>query len=446
MFRKYEQIIQKWVETSSNALLVYGARQVGKTYLIREMLKRNNISYFEVNLVEQTKLCQSLRQIDDAREIEEKLSLYSDVPLKEKESVIFIDEVQQWPEIITKIKFLVDQGTYRYILSGSNLGVELKGIKSIPVGYVQQFQMYPMDFTEFSLALGIKNTDWDYLEECLDTKKPVDEILHGKMMKYYRYYLISGGMPAVVETFRTKHTLMATNQEQQNIINQYKADFVKYEAEDKKLKIISVYEAIPSQLNKQDCRFNFTYLNKELKFDRYENSFLWLKDASVALPVYIANDPKQPLEMSKSTNKFKLFQSDVGLLTSCFSQECRMDILENNENVDINCGAIFENYVAQEFTAHGLKPYYYKKTDIGEIDFLVEIDNSVIPIEVKSGKNYKVHKSLNTLMSKKEYTFKRAYVLCIGNIETEDRITYVPIYMTGLISKNNEDEGCFELI
>lgn len=410
------------------------------------MLKRNKTSFFKINLLEQTKLCNILRQTDDAREIEEKLSLYSDTPLKEKESVIFFDEIQQWLEIITKVKFFVDKGTYRYVLSGSNPGIELKGIKSIPVGYIEQFQMYPMNFMEFSLALGIKTADWDYLNKCFTNGNRVDEVFHEKMLKVFRYYLISGGMPAVVEIFRTKHTLSSTCQEQQNIINQYKADFVKYETEDKKLKIISVYDSIPSQLNKQNLRFNFTYLNKELKFDRYENSFLWLKDASVALPVYIANDPKQPLEISKSTNKFKLFLSDVGLLSSYFPQDCRMDILENNESVDINCGSIYENMVAQEFTSYGLKPYYYKKTDVGEIDFLLEMNNSIVPIEVKSGKDYKKHKSLNTLLSKKEYRFEKAYVLCSGNIESENNITYLPIYMAGLIpsSAKAEDEGYFE--
>lgn len=445
MYRKYESFIQDWLDTSSKALLIYGARQVGKTYLVREMLKKNNVSFFEINLIEQTQLCKVLKETDDAHELVEKLSLYSNVSLKEKESIIFFDEIQQWPEIITKIKFLVDQGSYRYVLSGSNLGVELKGIKSIPVGYVQQFQMYPMDFMEFSLALGSKQEDWDYLKKCLNSSEPVDEIIHERMKKLFRYYLICGGMPAVVEVFRNKHTLGSVQQEQQNIVNQYKADFIKYEAQDKKLKIISVYDSIPSQLSKQDRRFNFTYLNKELKFERYENSFLWLKDAAVALPVYIANEPKQPLEISKSTNKFKLFQSDVGLLTSCFSQDCRMSILEDTNNTDINLGSVFENFVAQDFTAQGLKPYYYKKTDIGEIDFLVELNNSVIPIEVKSGKDYKQHKSLNTLLSKKEYHFKQAFVLCTGNIEKAENITYLPIYMSSLLNKE-KNEGYFELI
>lgn len=444
MFRKYEERIQKWIDASSKALLIYGARQVGKTYLIRKVLEKNNINFFEINLIEETKICEALSKTDNAQDIENILSLYSKVPLKEKESVIFFDEIQQWPEIVTKIKFLVDRGTYRYILSGSNLGIELKGIKSVPIGYVEQFQMFPMDFKEFSLALGVKENEWDYLKDCFDKLIPIDEIIHQRMMKLFRFYLVCGGMPAVVETFREKHTLLSTYLEQQNIINQYKADFVKYEAIDRKLRIISIYDSIPSQLNKQDRRFVFVYLNKELKFDRYENSFLWLKDASVSIPVYIANEPRQPLEISRSTNKFKLFQSDVGLLTSFFPQDCRMDILENLESFSFNCGALFENFVAQELFAQEIIPFYYKKTDIGEIDFLIEQENKVIPIEVKSGKDYKKHASLNSLLNKKEYEFDKAFVLCPYNIEKAEHITYLPIYMTSLLKKE-QNVGFFTI-
>lgn len=444
MFRKYEARIQKWINTSSKALLVYGARQVGKTYLIREMLQRNKINFFEINLVEETKICEVLAHTDNPKDIVNALSLYSPVPLKEKESVIFFDEIQQWPEIVTKIKFLVDEGSFRYVLSGSNLGVELKGIKSIPIGYVEQFQMYPMDFKEFTLALGAKETEWEYLKNSFDNLTEVDEIIHEKMMRLFRFYLISGGMPAVVNVFKEQHTLLSTYQEQQNIINQYKADFVKYEALDRKLRIISIYDSIPSQLNKQDRHYIFVYLNKELKFDRYENSFLWLKDAAVAIPVYIANDPKQPLEISKSTNKFKLFQSDVGLLTSYFSQDSRMEIINNQKEFSINCGSLFENFVAQELVAQEIRPYYYKKNDIGEVDFLIEKDNSVLPIEVKSGKDFKKHKSLTALMNKEEYHFNKAIVLSQNNIEQEGKIIYLPIYMTTFL-QTEQKTGYFEL-
>ena len=318
MKRQYEDKIQNWINDSKKALLIYGARQVGKTYLIREMLKRNNISYFEVNFQEREDILNAIKDLSNAEDISMKLALYSDIPLKEGESVIFLDEVQLYPEIITKIKFLVDEGKYRYILSGSNLGVELKGIKSIPVGYVDMFQMFPMNLFEFVNAIGINDTTIKYLKDCFEKLEPVDEIIHKRMLNAFYYYLICGGMPSVVDTFVKTRNLHEVRDEQQNIIRQYKADFIKYENDDKKLKIISIFDSIPAQLNQQNRRFVFTQLDKELKFDRYENSFLWLKDAAVAIPIYIAYEPKAPLILSKSTNQFKLFMSDVGLLTSCY--------------------------------------------------------------------------------------------------------------------------------
>ena len=189
-------------------------------------------------------------------------------------------------------------------------------------------------------------------------------------------------MPAVVNTYNETHSLEMVNKEQESIINQYKADFIKYEAENKRLKIISIYDSIPAQLNKQNRKFKFTMLNKELKFDRYEDSFLWLKDAGVAIPAYIADVPVSPLEMSRETNVFKLYMSDVGLLTSCYPLAVRKELLEMNPENEINNGALFENYVAQEILANNLVPYYFKKKDVGEVDFIIENDGGATPIEV----------------------------------------------------------------
>ena len=298
MFRIYENRIQDWINNSKKALLIYGARQVGKTYLIRKILKRNNISYCEFNLIEREDIRNSLMQANDSTEISARLALYSDVPLKETESVIFLDEIQKYPDIVTKIKFLVDEGKYRYILSGSNLGVELKGIRSIPVGYLDSWQMFPMNYEEFALASGISEAMLDHVRECFMEKLPVDNIIHNKLIQTFYYYLIVGGMPAVVKVYNETHSLDSIDREQKNIINQYKADFTKYELENRRLKVIAVYDNIPSQLNKQNRKFNFSMLNKELKFERYEESFLWLKDAAVAIPVYIVSTPCSPLQIS----------------------------------------------------------------------------------------------------------------------------------------------------
>lgn len=440
MKRQYENKIQNWINNSKKALLIYGARQVGKTYLIREMLKRNSISYFEINFQEREDILKAIKDLNNAEDISMRLALYSDEPLIEKESVIFLDEVQLYPEIITKIKFLVDEGKYRYILSGSNLGVELKGIKSIPIGYIDMFKMYPMNYLEFVEAIGINQNTIDYLKECFDKLEPVDEIIHKRMLNAFYYYLICGGMPSVVDTFVKTRNLREVRDEQQNIIRQYKADFIKYENVDKKLKIISIYDSIPAQLNQQNRRFIFTQLDKELKFDRYENSFLWLKDAAVAIPIYIAKKPKAPLILSKSKNQFKLFMSDVGLLTSSYPDYISKELLNMNPEYEINNGALFENFIAQELVNMNIQPYYFKSKNIGEIDFLIEHDNQVIPLEIKSGKDYKVHKALDNLLNTREYSIKKAYILSPSNIEVDDKNIYLPIYMTGLFGNNKTED------
>ena len=440
MKRQCEERIQEWIDNSDKALLIYGARQVGKTYVIREVLKRNNISFFEINFQERDDILKAISDISNAEELSMRLALYSDVPLIEKESVIFLDEIQLYPDIITKIKFLVDEGKYRFILSGSNLGVELKGIKSIPVGYIDMFQMYPMNLFEFAVALGVGEDVISYIRECFDEEKPVDEVIHKRMLNAFYYYLICGGMPAVVNEFIASRNLRSVREEQQSIIRQYKADFVKYENDDRKLRIISIFDSIPAQLNQQNRKFVFTQLDKELKFERYENSFLWLKDAAVAIPIYIASQPKPPLVLSKATNQFKLFMSDVGLLTSCYPDYVSKALLDMNPEYGINNGALFENFIAQELVASGITPYYFKSRNIGEIDFLIEYDNQIMPLEIKSGKSFRAHKALNNLLESSEYSIKKGYVLSPSNVERNGNVTYMPIYMAGMFGERPSED------
>ena len=433
MYRYAESRLRQWLAQGKSALLIHGARQVGKTWLIREVLQQTETDFFEINLLERPDILSQIKQIQEAGALEKHLALYSPRPLEPGSSVIFLDEIQVYPEILTVIKFLADAGQYRYILSGSNLGIELKGLRSMPVGYVDQWQMYPMNLFEFSLALGAGKETLAHIEECFRLLRPVDPVIHQQMLRAFYYYLMTGGMPGVVSAFLEKQNLQSVYTEQQNLINQYKADFIKYEAENRRLKIISVFDSIPSQLNKQNRRFVFTYLNKELKFDRYEESFLWLKDASVAIPVYNAQEPVVPLEQSKASNLFKLFQNDVGLLTSCYPLQLRQDIMQMEPEVSVHLGAVFENYVAEELYAAGQKVLYYKSAKIGEIDFLTEMDGSVLPIEVKSGRDYRTHKALDNLLFSKDYAIESAVVLSPNNVDTVGRIRYLPVYMAPLL-------------
>ena len=433
MYRKNSIIIEEWLKRSDKALLVTGARQIGKTWLIREEIAKSGYRKFEVNFIDQPDLVDYLNVKMSANEFLVKLKMIMPEDCKPQETVVFFDEIQKCPEIVTKIKFLVEEGSFKYVMSGSLLGVELKGITSVPVGYLTVLRMYPMDFEEFMIANNVSKTTLEMLKAKFETCQPVDEFIHQKLLSLFFIYLIVGGMPDAVKIYIATKDIREVDKVQRDIVALYKEDFSQHESEDKKLKLISIYDIIPAELNKQNKKFVFTMLNKELKFDRYENSFLWLKDAGVALPVYNVEAPVIPLKASKSSNVFRLFSNDTGLLTSAYPAETKLELI--NKNSEVNNGAHFENAVAQQLTANGLEPYFCKKKNIGELDVLVEMDGKVVPIEVKSGKAYKAHKSLDNFMKISDYHIEKAYVLSVANMEQEGSVVYLPIYMCYLLKE-----------
>lgn len=433
MYRKDSIIIEEWLKRSDKALLVTGARQIGKTWLIREEIAKSGYCKFEVNFIDQPDLVDYLNVKMSANEFLVKLKMIMPEDCKPQETVVFFDEIQKCPEIVTKIKFLVEEGSFKYVMSGSLLGVELKGITSVPVGYLTVLRMYPMDFEEFMIANSVSKTTLEMLKAKFETCQPVDEFIHQKLLSLFFIYLIVGGMPDAVKIYIATKDIREVDKVQRDIVALYKEDFSQHESEDKKLKLISIYDIIPAELNKQNKKFVFTMLNKELKFDRYENSFLWLKDAGVALPVYNVEAPVIPLKASKSSNVFRLFSNDTGLLTSAYPAETKLELI--NKNSEVNNGAHFENTVAQQLTANGLEPYFCKKKNIGELDVLVEMDGKVVPIEVKSGKAYKAHKSLDNFMKISDYHIEKAYVLSVANMEQEGSVVYLPIYMCYLLKE-----------
>mgnify|MGYP000687163805 CR=1 FL=1 len=433
MYRKDSIIIEEWLKRSDKALLVTGARQIGKTWLIREEIAKSGYRKFEVNFIDQPDLVDYLNVKMSANEFLVKLKMIMPEDCKPQETVVFFDEIQKCPEIVTKIKFLVEEGSFKYVMSGSLLGVELKGITSVPVGYLTVLTMYPMDFEEFMIANNVSKTTLEMLKAKFETCQPVDEFIHQKLLSLFFIYLIVGGMPDAVKIYIATKDIREVDKVQRDIVALYKEDFSQYESEDKKLKLISIYDIIPAELNKQNKKFVFTMLNKELKFDRYENSFLWLKDAGVALPVYNVEAPVIPLKASKSSNVFRLFSNDTGLLTSAYPAETKLELI--NKNSEVNNGAHFENAVAQQLMANGLEPYFCKKKNIGELDVLVEMDGKVVPIEVKSGKAYKAHKSLDNFMKISDYHIEKAYVLSVANMEQEGSVVYLPIYMCYLLKE-----------
>ena len=433
MYRKDSIIIEEWLKRSDKALLVTGARQIGKTWLIREEIAKSGYCKFEVNFIDQPDLVDYLNVKMSANEFLVKLKMIMPEDCKPQETDVFFEEIQKCPEIVTKIKFLVEEGSFKYVMSGSLLGVELKGITSVPVGYLTVLRMYPMDFEEFMIANNVSKTTLEMLKAKFETCQPVDEFIHQKLLSLFFIYLIVGGMPDAVKIYIATKDIREVDKVQRDIVALYKEDFSQYESEDKKLKLISIYDIIPAELNKQNKKFVFTMLNKELKFDRYEISFLWLKDAGVALPVYNVEAPVIPLKASKSSNVFRLFSNDTGLLTSAYPAETKLELI--NKNSEVNNGAHFENAVAQQLTANGLEPYFCKKKNIGELDVLVEMDGKVVPIEVKSGKAYKAHKSLDNFMKISDYHIEKAYVLSVANMEQEGSVVYLPIYMCYLLKE-----------
>ena len=425
--RKIEKDIEKWIENSEKALLVYGVRQAGKTFIIRECLKRNGCEYIEFNLINQAELVEVLKSSTSIDDLILKLSLYSDKKIIPGKTVFFFDEIQRYKEIVTKIKFLVEDKRYRYILSGSLLGVEIVNLKSAPVGYLQTLNMYPMDFEEFLQIFSVDETIINNLRNCFLTKTKVDEIIHNKIMEMFNIYMIIGGMPAAVKRYRSTENIDEVMEEHRAIIEQYKLDFTQYEEENRKLIITHIYELIPAELNEKNKRFMIADINKNLRYDRISDSFVWLWKSGVALGVFNTTEPTIPLMLNEKSALFKLFISDVGLLTTIYGKSCKLKIV--NKEGDINKGAVFENVVAQELHAHGYPLYYYNSKKLGEIDFIVEQNGKSLPIEVKSGKAYNKHSALNNLMNAKEYGIEEAFIFMNDNVKIEGKFNYLPIYM-----------------
>lgn len=437
LWRKRQKDIIEWINNGERSLLITGARQIGKTYLIEETLKQQKCDFVRFNLIEEPEIIEVLKVANSSsiKAFLERLTIASSHDFIKGKTIIFFDEIQEYKEIVTKIKFLTLEGSFKYILSGSLLGVELVDLKSAPVGYLDTIKMYPMDFEEFIRALNIKESTIEQLQDKFLQKEPVDDFIHAKMLEAFRTYLLVGGMPAAVSKYIEYSDYNKISKIHMNIIEQYKKDFTKYEKE-KKLKLIKTYELIPSELQEKNKRYIFTDLDPNLKFDRYENSFNWLIDAGVALPIFNVTESRLPLETNKKSNLFKLFLSDVGLLTSLYGKATQMAII-NNDN-SLNCGAIYEDIVAQELLAHGFKGYFFNSNKQGEIDFVIDYENHILPIEVKSGKDYKRHSALNNIINNKNYGVKTAIVLCNNNISLENGIFYVPIYMLMFLQKDVE--------
>ena len=427
--RKAMELLENWLrlKTAKQALLVTGARQVGKTYLIREFAKRHYENLAEVNLFENEEAKAALGSATSSRELFLRLSAYVEGELRPGSTLVFIDEVQECPNVVTMIKFLLEREDFDYVLSGSMLGVELKCVRSLPVGYLSTVNMFPLDFEEFCWACDIAE---DVLGEARDAyieRRPVDDFVNRRLLSAFHEYLMVGGMPAAVEAFSRTANMQEVRARQKEIVEWYREDIAKY-AGDSTLVVKCIFDLIPHELSSQNKRFVAKSIEGKASIERYENDFLWLVDANVGLASYNVSEPRAPLAISMSTKLFKLFLCDVGLLT----YQCGMQVVRDMAagRTDIMYGALYENAVAQELAAHEVPLFYYKNERVGEVDFVLPWAlDSVMPVEVKSGKTYKRHSALTKLLKVENYGIDRALVLYEGNVQVDGPVAYLPIYM-----------------
>lgn len=407
------------------ALLIDGARQVGKTFSIRAFGRRNFKSVVEVNFVKDPKAKSIFKDVSSESDVLMRLSALPGVRLIPHETLIFFDEVQECPEVVTFIKFLVDEGSYRYVLSGSLLGVELKDVRSVPVGYLREVRMYPLSLEEFVRAMGLSDEIMEHLRRCWREGKAVDPVVHERMNSLLRLYLVVGGMPAAVQTYLDTKNIAEVVKVQQGILVEYRKDASKY-AKGSKLHILRIMELLPEELNKKNKRFHVADVKAGSRLARLEVNFIWLQEAGIALSCPVATEARIPLRLTQNSNFFKLFMNDVGLLSALYMDGIQFKILSGETT--INNGSVYENFLAQELSAHGFPLHYYNGEDVGEVDFLVEKDSKALPLEVKSGRHYRTHAALDGLLKKNGADIPLAVVFSNANFSRQGKISYQPLY------------------
>lgn len=432
--RKISNKIEEYLKSDSKKMMIIdGARQIGKSFIIRHIGQDMFENFIEVNM-EEDKL--NDRLFADATSVEKfyiALSSFAGEKMKERENtLIFIDEIQAYPHLLTLVKFLMSDNRFRYIASGSLLGVTLRKTQSIPIGSIERVHMYPLDFEEFLWANNVGEIAIAEMLNCFEKEVSLTEGLHDRMMTLFRYYLMVGGLPEAVDTFVNEKNIVLVRNIHREIIDLYSNDAAKYENESsRKLKIQRIYKMIPSSLENTKKRIVVKDIDgvKGKRTSDYQNEFDYLVSSGIALEVDAISKPSFPLIQNAGKNLLKLYLNDVGLYTSLLYQNNIKPILDDVES--INLGNVYENVVAQELKSHSHNLYYYDNKKICEVDFLVDDYKNLtaMPIEVKSGKDYHNHKALNKFMNVEEYNIKKSIVLSNERqICRKDNILYLPIY------------------
>lgn len=423
--------LEEWKSSGDSrrkALLVSGARQTGKTTLVREFARRNYECFAELNFLEDPTAKAIFDGPLDADTIVRGLTAYLRQPLVPGRTLVLLDEVQECPNARTAVKFLVEDGRFDYVETGSLLGVRTRQVRSYPVGYERELRMFPLTLREFCVANGVQRSTLDALAERFERREPVDEAVNQTMLRLAYAYLVIGGMPEVVDRYVRTHDVAQAMQLQRDLLRLYRLDIQKYAGGSDMPKIRQIFDSIPSQLDERNRRFVLADLDKGARRNRYESSFLWLADAGVALPCYNVSAPVVPLEANDKKSLFKLFMGDVGLLCAASMENVQFDLLRGD--IDVNLGSVAENFVAQELLANGFALHYFHSNRLGEVDFVVQDGSRVLPVEVKSGGSWRAHRALDNVMGTRDWGLEEAFVLCKGNVGREGRTTYLPLYMT----------------
>ena len=430
--RKFAAYLKEFLSsTPQKILLVNGARQIGKSFIIRHVGSQMFSNFIEIDLRADSEGERIFEHVRTTGDFYIQLGILAGDKLSDaSDTLVFLDEIQVYPHLLTMLKFLNQEHRYRYIASGSQLGIALPQSVSVPLGSVEIQQMYPLDFEEFLWAMNVGKSAIEAMRQSFNARQPLNESTHNYILKLFRHYLLCGGLPEAVNTFVETRNLYKIRELQKGIHTLYGIDASQYDKEHS-LKIRRIYDLVPSTLENKKKRIVFRDIEdkKGKQYRDYEDEFEYLIQSGITLDVCAISNPRFPLLESASKNLIKLYLNDVGLLTQVLYNRNENAVL--NDVRSINLGTVYESVVAQELKAHGYKLHYYDNKRNGEVDFL--IDNfdtlSVLPVEVKSGKDYYVHSALNRLISNEEYNIKEAFVLSNApDVRRKDNITYLPVY------------------
>lgn len=434
LYRKIAKRIEDYFLSDSDRLLVIdGARQIGKSYIIRYVGQRMFPNYIEINMEEDKLGNRIFAEARTTKEFYLALSVIAGDKMKDRKStLVFIDEIQAYDHLFTLVKFLMQEARFTYIASGSQLGIALKNTQSVPVGSLDMAHMFPMDFEEFLYANGVGSEFIEAMRDNFNKNTALSEALHEKMLDFFKKYLLVGGLPQAVDKYVKERNVVEFRNIQREVHSMYAIDASKYEQEhNRRLKIRRIFEMVPSNLENKKKRLVIKDIeNKSWKRSNdYSDEFEYLVSAGVVLEAKAISKPSYPLLENSGKNLMKLYLNDVGILSGIFYRNNILAIMSDMRS--INLGSVYETVVAQELRAHGYDLYYYDNKKNGEVDFLIDDPDNLsnIPIEVKSGKDYTVHSALDKFLSITEYGVRRAYVLSNErDVYVKNGITYIPIY------------------